>query len=532
MFLARCDCEFTLVKTQVRVDRRFGRAGTHAATESWMVRVEVTSVHDFRTTRTRRSGVLAYGCEVRVFMTLVTLLLNVAGAASTPPYTPDWDSLMTRPLPGWFDKAKIGIFLHWGVFSVSSIKPEAWYWWSLDGAKDPSTVAFHNRTYGPDFKYAEFMPMFKAELWDPMQWAQLFKAAGAKYVVLTSKHHEGFTNWCSKNSFNWNSCDGGPRRDIVGELTDAVRAEGLHMGLYHSIFEWFHPLYLQDKANNFTTRRFVDEVYYPEAIEINTKYQPDLIWSDGDWEANSSYWRSPELLAWLYNEAPNRDKVIVNDRWGNDNPPIASGKHFGGYFSGGDRQQATPELLAHKWENAFTIDSNSWGYNRWSNLADYLNITTILYEVVSAVAYGGNALINVGPTADGRIATIFQERLAQLGAWLGTNGEAVYDTTKWREQNDTATHGIEQGVYYTASKTSASTVYAFMMGWPDAGNVLTLHVPKTSSGTTVRMIGCAVPMQWTPLAGGAGLSVSIPPLSPKQLPSLEGPWVFELQGVW
>lgn len=140
------------------------------------------------------------------------------------------------------------------------------------------------------------------------------------------------------------------------------------MGLYHSIFEWFHPLYLADKANNYSTSRYVDEVYLPQAKEINTLYKPDLIWSDGDWEANSSYWKSPELLAWLYNEAPNREQVIVNDRWGSDNPPIGSGKHFGGYFSGGDRQQASAKMLKHKWENAFTIDSLSWGYAREDNL--------------------------------------------------------------------------------------------------------------------------------------------------------------------
>ena len=265
-------------------------------------------------------------------------------------YDANWESLMKRPLPKWFDEAKVGLFIHWGVFSVPSYKNE-WYWWNLDGRNpDPDTVAFHNRTYGPDFKYAEFMPSFTAALWQPAQWASLFKDAGVKYVVLTSKHHEGFTNWCSKSSFNWNSCDGGPRRDLVGELSAAVRAAGMHMGLYHSIFEWFHPLYLQDKANNFTTRRYVDEVYYPEAIEINSKYKPDLIWSDGDWEANSSYWRSTELLAWMYNDSPNKASVIVNDRWGNDNPPIGSGHHHGGYFSGSDRQQASPTLLAHKWE--------------------------------------------------------------------------------------------------------------------------------------------------------------------------------------
>lgn len=149
--------------------------------------------------------------------------------------------------------------------------PAEWYWHSLRGFDglpkkgprvDPRIVAFHNKTYGPNFKYTDFAPMFKAELFDADQWANLFKRAGIKYVVLTSKHHEGFTNWCSSTSWNWNSCDIGPKRDLVGELTKSVRDADMHMGLYLSMYEWYHPLYLQDVANNFTTSRYVDEIYW------------------------------------------------------------------------------------------------------------------------------------------------------------------------------------------------------------------------------------------------------------------------------
>merc|ERR1712216_304752 len=326
-------------------------------------------------------GCLQFGSRMALIHQCSAIVLLAVSAAAR--YEPNWDSLMSRPLPPWYDEAKIGLFMHWGVFSVPSYKSE-WYWWSLNGTHpDPDVVDFHTRTYGQGFQYGDFAPMFKAEFFNPDEWAALFKKAGIKYTVLTSKHHEGFTNWCSKESFNWNSCDVGPKRDLVGDLAKSVRAAGLHMGLYHSIFEWFHPLYLADKEGGFKTRRYVDEVYYPEALELNTQYQPDLIWSDGDWEANSSYWRSPELLAWLYNDSPNKDRVVVNDRWGNKNPPIGSGKHFGGYFSGGDRQQAGTELLHHKWENAFTLDGSTWGYSRKSPYSGYLNITTILYEVVS-----------------------------------------------------------------------------------------------------------------------------------------------------
>lgn len=189
--------------------------------------------------------------------------------------------------------------------------------------------------------------------------------------------------------------------------------------------------------------------------------------------------------------------------------------------------------MKHKWENAFTLDAHSWGYARNSGLEAYLNITTVLYEVVSTVAYGGNALINIGPTADGRIATVFRERLSQLGAWLGVNGEAIYGTTKWREQNDTAQHGVELGVYYTASKTSNSTVYAHAMEWPD-DNKLVLTQPTATAASSVRMLGCDAKMTLSSnsvLRNGQGITITIPPLSPKQLPSLTGPWVFELTNV-
>lgn len=464
-------------------------------------------------------------------MHVLLVLLLLCGTESimnpeTKRYDPNWDSLMTRPLPQWFDNAKIGLFMHWGVFSVPSWGSE-WYWYSLDGPKpNPAYVEFHTKNYGKDFKYAEFGPMFKAELWNPDEWADLFKKAGIKYVVLTSKHHEGWTNWCSKYSWNWNSCDNGPRRDLVGDLTKSVRAAGLHMGLYHSIFEWFHPLYLQDKANHYNTTRYVDEVFLPESYELNNLYKPDLIWSDGDWEAPSTYWKSCKLLAWMYNDSPNKDNVIVNDRWGNDNPKIGSGKHHGGYFSGGDRQQANPSLLKHKWENAFTIDSSTWGYARESNFEKYLNITTILYEVVSTVAYGGNILINVGPTHDGRIATIFQERLLEMGSWLEINGEGIYESIKWREQNDTKHHGNGYGVYYTAR---GSSVYAFALDWPEE-NKLVLTQPKPSPSTVVTMLGSNKNITWT--AGStSGMVITIPPMAPNELPSYQGPWVFKLNGI-
>ncbi|KAH3796505.1 hypothetical protein DPMN_150074, partial [Dreissena polymorpha] len=206
------------------------------------------------------------------------------------------------PLPSWYDESKIGIFLHWGVFSVPSYG-SAWFWyyWKT-GVK--RYVDFMAKNYRPDFTYADFAPDFTAELFDPNDWADLFKASGARYVVLTSKHHEGFTNWPSKYSFNWNSMDVGPKRDLVGELASAIRSRtNIHYGLYHSLFEFFHPLYLKDKENNFKTRDFATTKAIPELYELVYNYKPEVIWSDGDWEALDTYWNSMGFLAWLYNDS-------------------------------------------------------------------------------------------------------------------------------------------------------------------------------------------------------------------------------------
>lgn len=197
------------------------------------------------------------------------LRLSIAflvSAIADSQYQPDWTSVDSRPLPQWYDEAKFGIFMHWGVFSVPSYgggdgsnAESEWFWWDWKGENATWDVEFMQKNYPPGFTYADFAPSFKAELFNPDQWAQLFLNAGARYIVLTSKHHEGWTNWPSKTAWNWNSVENGPHLDLVGALAKSIRSlpnSPIHFGLYFSQFEWFNPLYLGDKSAGFTTNTY------------------------------------------------------------------------------------------------------------------------------------------------------------------------------------------------------------------------------------------------------------------------------------
>jgi len=431
------------------------------------------------------------------------------GLTTAARYTPDWASLDSRPLPGWYDEAKFGIFIHWSTFSVPSFKNE-WYWWNLDGEKDPDTVAFHNRVYGPSFTYPEFGPMFKAEFFDANKWADIFVKSGAKYIVLTSKHHDGFCNWPSSASWNWNSVDTGPHQDSVSLLTAAVRARNLTMGLYFSLFEWFNPLYLTDRKNNGSTKVYVDTVARPQLMDLINNYKPDVLWSDGDWEMPYTYWGSTDFLAWLYNDSPVKDRVVTNDRWGDGMPC-----HHGGFYTCQDRYNPG-KLVNHKWENALTIDRSSWSYNRRASLSEYMSIYDLLNQLVTTVSCGGNMLLNVGPTGDGRITPIYEERLTQIGQWLAINGESIYGTTPWRVQN-------ESDVWYTKKGT---TVYAIALSWPANSNSRILTNPKPTVGSTViSILGSSEKLSYV-LNNGVNIQIPVN-VNPSTLSS-QWAWVFKL----
>jgi alpha-L-fucosidase len=325
--------------------------------------------------------------------------------------------------------------------------------------------------------------------------------------------------------------DIGPRRDILGDLAREIKTtkssttgQKLHWGVYHSLFEWFSPLFLKDKANNWTTRSFVEGKTMPELYDLVNKYEPELIWSDGCGAPNE-YWKAPEFLAWYATNSTVADAAIWNDRWGED---IIC--HHGAYVTCNDRYQPG-KLVEKKWENALTIDDDSWGFDRNKTGAEYLSVEYFVHELIETVAFGGNMLLNVGPAADGTIPAIFWDRLLGIGDWLKVNGDAIYKTKPWKvAQNQT-----DVGAYYT---TKDSTVYALVTRWPK-DNRLVLSAPTPTTNTQVRMVGLGTGkgelLEWNYLGAKefdseAGIIIEVPPLTPDVIPCQHA-WAFAMTKI-
>jgi alpha-L-fucosidase len=356
---------------------------------------------------------------------LTFLSLNLSGQKV---YTPDWESIDSRPTPDWWVDAKFGIFIHWGVYSVPAYTPKGnyaeWYQHGLENNSFNGKIkAYHEVNFG-DRTYYDLADDFHAELYNPDDWARLFERAGAKYVVLTSKHHDGFCLWPSEEAnrswgIPWNSEIRGPGRDLLGELFTALNKTKVKPGLYFSLYEWFNPSWLNDSH-----AQYASEHAMPQLYEVVKRYNPWVVWADGDWDASSEDWQSAKFLSWLYSESAVHDQVVANDRWG-------SGTRFkhGGIYT--PEYQPDLDFEDHAWEESRGMGA-SYGYNRHEDAWDYNSAQSLVLHLVDKVSRGGNFLLDIGPDAHGKIPPIMEERLIDIGKWLNTNGEAIYNTRRWR----------------------------------------------------------------------------------------------------
>ncbi|MGB4816560.1 MAG: alpha-L-fucosidase [Ferruginibacter sp.] len=451
--------------------------------------------------------------KIKTFLVPFFVLMSINTFAQN--YQPKWESLDKRHTPQWYAQAKFGIFLHWGIYSVPAWATNSnadgfgsnyaeWYWQRLFAPNlkiHKEFVAFHDSVYGKNFHYPDFAQKFTCELFNPNQWAQLFKDAGAKYVVLTSKHHDGFCLWPSAQSWNWNSVDVVPHKDLAGMLTKAVKNAGLHMGFYYSLYEWFNPVYKKD------VNKYVEERMLPQMKDLVSRYKPDVLWTDGEWEQKSKTWRSEEFLAWLYNESPSKETIAVNDRWGND----TKGKHGGFQTS----EYGLGTISGNKaWEETRGI-GQSFGYNRNENLNEYASSEELVYELISTVARGGNLLLNVGPAADGTIPVIMQQRLIDIGNWLKVNGEAIYETTAWKNAPAVTK---ETSLYFTKK---GENIFAISTKWKKELVVKNIGKPKA-----LTMLGYKGQINYR--YKNSTLFITVPQLTPDIIPC-QYAWTIKIE---
>jgi len=437
------------------------------------------------------------------------ILKEVDSVGHQGPFRPDWESLQKYEAPEWYKDAKFGIFIHWGVYSVPAFGSE---WYPREMYREGSEIYKHHiATYGPQdkFGYKDFVPMFKAERFDPAAWAKLFKESGAKYVVPVAEHHDGFAMYDSGLS-DWTAAKMGPHRDVIGDLAKAVRAEGLHFGtsshrVEHNFFlgvgrtfnsdindpqyaAFYGPAHnwLENKnrtplSNDFTyvSQAWADD-WLARSSEIVEKYHPDIMYFDW-WIGQPSI--RPDLTrfaAFYYNAS-----LKYGDHVGVINYKDYALQEHSAVLDL-ERGQLG-DIRPLYWQTDTSISNKSWG-----NIKDdtFKSPQFVVDQLVDIVSKNGNLLLNIGPRSDGTIPDEVQQVLRDIGIWLSVNGDAIYGTRPWKlygegptkvasgsfHDTDTATYTPEDFRF----TTKGNDLYAIELGWPAKGEAVI-----QSLGTTV-----------------------------------------------
>ncbi len=322
----------------------------------------------------------------------------------------------------WFEEARFGMFIHWGLYSVP-----AGSWQGKDDGGAGEWI-LNNRKIDP-VEYEKFRDQFNPVNFDADKWVKIAKAAGMKYIVITSKHHEGFGMWPSKQS-DWNIGHTQFHRDPLKELAVACKKGGIKLCFYHSIMDWHNVDYLPHRAWD---KRPTDPASFPKYVaymkaqlkELLTNYGPiGILWFDGQWEGTWNHDEGKDLYAYIRGLQPN---IIVNDRVdsGNVGPSgVRDNIHYGDY--GTPEQRIPANGLPYPWETCMTMNG-TWGFRTADQ--NWKSPETLIHNLVDIASKGGNYLLNVGPTSLGEIPDESIKRLAEVGKWTSANGEALYGTT-------------------------------------------------------------------------------------------------------
>ncbi|KAJ7076101.1 glycoside hydrolase family 29 protein [Mycena belliarum] len=474
-------------------------------------------------------------------------LVGVSPEFETAPlverWTADEGSLARHETPGWWNAAKFGIFIHWGVYSVPAWAPPGtyaeWYDWTIrqpPNASNP-TWAHHLETYGKDVVYDDFIPAFTAAKFNASAWVDLFARAGAKYFVLVTKHHDGFALFDTGNTTHRNSVRLGPRRDLVAELLQTAKAEqpGLHRGTYFSMPEWFNPDYakygfsswpgglahnafggapaLEPYTGHLNISDYLADLQLPQMVDLAVKYDTEIMWCDIGGPN-----KTLEFAAAFYNHAMAQGRqVTMNDRCGVlpdfDTPEYTS---FG-------------SIQTDKWESSEgrRMDPFSYGLNSATNASQYKNGTTIIQTLVDIVSKNGNFLLDIGPTAEGEIIAPMMDNLLDAGAWLDFAGECVYDTEYWfpASQDPNPQPGTAAPRF-----TTTPTAFCIVAFSPPLDGQVTINkrLPVLAGDEIVllRPQGPSAPLAWDVDAQTGRLVIDVPE---EDVRSVDFAWAFRVR---